>query len=314
MSLTFHHFREQYGATGATERFEDFVVATVKSVHPSARPIRANPGDWSIDAYIGSLAAGEVAIWQAKFFLNEFGDSQKAQIRDSYRRAKEEATKNGYRVLKWTLCIPQDLDGPSQKWWDKWSGETHRDDAIDVDLWNLSEFRTLMRKPDAADVRLEYFSYLPPVHAPQAPPVEPIPGDANLDELLFARQLREAGLVETASAKQQFYNAELVERELADKGLKTRLRAFDGMRRGFHSIWEDRFNHHAAASDAADHRLPSLHPDVMERIDSEHDQAPREPFPLTRVHRKGALHQVVEKAEAGWTRDWRQIAESHRRA
>jgi hypothetical protein len=120
--------------------------------------------------------------------------------------------------------------------------------------------------------------------------------------------------VELGSAKEQFYNAELIERDLTDKRVETQVRAFDGMRRGLHSIWEDRFNHHCGSSDETDGMLPALHPDVMARIDHEHDQAPREPFPLTRVHRKGAMHQVVENAEAGWTRDWRQVAEDHRGA
>lgn len=312
MTLTFDHFRQQYGLAGARERFDDFVVATVKSVYPSARPIRANPGDWSIDAYVGSLADGDVAIWQAKFFPDDFGDAQKAQIRESYEQATKAATNNGYRILTWTMCLPQDLDGSGQQWWDVWSSRKAKQDRIEIVLWNLSEFRALMRKPDASDVRLEYFPHLPPVHQPQAPAVERVPSEAALDELLFIRQLHEAGLVELGSAKEQFYNAEVVERDLADKRLETQVRAFDGMRRGLRSIWEDRFNHHCTTTDGADRLLPALHPDVMARIDDEHDRAPREPFPLTRIHRMGAMHQVVEGAEAGWTRDWRRVVEDHR--
>jgi hypothetical protein len=310
--LRFDHFLLEHGEAGARDRFEDFVVATVKSVRPSARPIRANPGDWGIDAYIGSLADGDIGIWQAKYFPGVFGDGQKDQVRESYASAKKSAAKHGYRILTWTLCIPQDLDGPAQQWWDTWAAAAVSADGITIELWNLTEFRVLMRKPDATDVRLEYFPHLPPVHEPQAPEVQAVPTGAGLDELLFVRQLREAGLVELDSAKEQFYNAELVQRDLTDKGLTLRVRAFDGMRRGLRSIWEDRFNHHCTAEAAGARHLPSLHGDVMERVDAEHDNAPRDPFPLTRVHRKGALHQVVENAEAGWTRDWRTVAHEHR--
>src|SRR5690242_12699106 len=119
MSLTFHHFLHEFGEAGARERFEAFVVATVKSVRPAARPVRANPGDWGIDVYVGSLAQGQVGVWQAKFFLDEFDDSQKAQVREAYRSARKAAESEGYELIAWTLCIPQDLDGEAQQWWDE---------------------------------------------------------------------------------------------------------------------------------------------------------------------------------------------------
>lgn len=310
MSLSFHHFLHEHG-TGANDRFEQFVVATVKSVRPSAQPIRANPGDWAIDAYVGSLASGQVAIWQAKFFLLEFGESQKGQIRESFSRALESAAAGQYAVLSWTLCIPEDLDGPAQQWWDTWSAKQHKTHGVEMRLWNLSEFRALMAKPDAADVRSEYFPHLSAVHAPQAPAIAAVPEGDDLDEMLFVRQLREAGMVEVGSAKEQFYNAELVSRDLADKGLTNRHAAFAGLRADLRSTWEDRFNHHLAVSSDG-HLLPGLHPDVMDRIDQHHDRAPTEPFPLTKTHRKGALHQVVDAGDAGWVRNFRDIAKEHR--
>jgi hypothetical protein len=311
MSLTFHHFLYDHGEAGARERFEMFVVATVKSIHPSARPVRANPGDWGIDAYVGSLAQGKVGVWQAKYFLNGLDDSQKDQIRRSYTSARDAAKDHGYELIAWTLCIPCDLDTDEQRWWDTWSADRTTDDGVTMDVWDLSEFRKLMAKPDAADVRQEYFPHLAPVHGSQAPAVADVPVDATLDEMLFARQLREAGMVEIDSAKEQFYNAELVERDLADKGLSRRLEAFAGLRSDLRSVWEDRFNHHCTTA-GRERLLPELHPDVMERVDRAHDSAPREPFPLTRIHRKGALHQVVDRGNAGWVRDFRAIARTHR--
>ncbi len=313
MSLSFMHFKHQLGDAGARERFEEFVAAAVKAIHPSARPIRANPGDWGIDTYFGSLYEGDVAVWQSKFFLDVFGDSQKQQIRSSYDEARKNAAKRGYRILAWTLCIPQDLDGPGQQWWDKFVRD-RKDDGITIELWNLSEFRTLLGKPDAADVRAEYFPHLDPVHPSTPPELAEVPADAGLDDLLFVRQLHEAGMTEVSSAKEQFYNAELVQRDLEDKGLERRVKAFDGMRRGLRSIWEDRFNHHCGNSDATNRLLAGLHGDVMSRVDAEHDLGPDRPFPLTRVHRKGALHQVVEVGGAGWTRDWRETAQDHGRS
>lgn len=310
MTVAFHHFLHQFGEAGARERFEKFVVRTVKSLHPSAKPIRANPGDWGIDAYVGLLAAGQVRVWQAKFFLDEFGDAQQAQIRDAYAMAKSKAKEEEYELLAWTLCIPSDLDGPNQKWWDKWSSARQEEDGVEMELWNLAEFEVLLAKPDAADVRLEFFPHLATVHETQPPEVVAPDDPEKLDQLLFIRQLREAGLTELDSAKEQFFNAELVIRDLADKGLTGRGAGFRGMQAEYRSTWEDRFNHHCASATHAT-RLPELHPDVMERIDQSHDAAPGHPFPLTRVHRKGAMHQVVEHGDAGWTRNFRDVAKEH---
>ncbi len=169
-----------------------------------------------------------------------------------------------------------------------------------------------MAKPDTANVRREYFPHLQSVHDPPIPPVAAVPADEaeDLDEMLFVAQLRAAGHAETDSAKEQFYNAELVVRDLADKGLDDRLAAYDGLRADLRSIWEDRFNEHAGSASVG--QLPGLHSEVMQRIDHSHDAAPREPFPLTRVHRKGALQQVVELGQAGWVRHFRDIARAHR--
>ncbi len=140
MPLNFHHFLHEFGEAGARDRFDQFVVSTVKSLWPAARPVRANPGDWGIDAYVGSLAEGQVAIWQAKFFLLEFGDAQKAQVREAYESARKAADREGYEILSWTLCIPEDLDGPSQKWWDDWSSKQTTDHGIEMDCGTSRSF------------------------------------------------------------------------------------------------------------------------------------------------------------------------------
>jgi hypothetical protein len=310
MSFSFHHFRSKYGEAGGRDRFEHFVTRGVKAVHPEAKPVRPNPGDWGLDTYMGQLWKGQVRVWQAKFFLDGLGDSQKAQIRKSYDTARAKAEEKGYDVIAWTLCLPIDLSAEERLWWDEWSAGRQEEDDIEIRLWDRAEFEVQMGKPDAADVRLEYFPHLDPIHEPQPPEVLEPDDPTRLDELLFVHQLRAAGLTELDSAKAQFYNAELIVRDLADKNLDRRAASYRGMQSDYRSTWEDRFNHHCALNEGED-LLPELHPDVMERIDLSHDTNPREPFPLTKTHRKGALHQVVEAGQAGWTRAFRDIAKKH---
>jgi hypothetical protein len=50
---------------GARPLFADLVVELVRLVNPAVRDVFANPGDWGIDAFVGTLAEGDaVAVWQ----------------------------------------------------------------------------------------------------------------------------------------------------------------------------------------------------------------------------------------------------------
>ena len=90
------------------------------------------------------------------------------------------------------------------------------------------------------------------------------------------------------------------------------MEALQAERADLRSIWEDRFNKACAEPDGGDGLLPALHPEVMEAIERRHDSGRLDVLPMHLIHRKGAMHQVVEKGSAGWVRDFRAIAEAHR--
>jgi hypothetical protein len=306
--LNFKHFLTD-GEAAARERFDSFTLALVRAVRSNVRGMRPAPGDWGIDAFVGDLA-GEVAIWQAKFFPDRAGDAQKEQIRKSYKSAKKAASGHDYTVITWTLVLPIELSGEERSWWDKWVA-AQKADEIAIELWELSRLQELLRSPEAADVRAEYFPHLDPVHPSQPPEVLEPPDGAVTQDMLFIKQLQAAGLTELETASEQFYNAEILERDLADKRLERQMNAYKGLRSDLRGTWADRFEHHCGATPAGEDRLSALHSDVMERIDAEHLAAPMHPLPLTRTHRKGAMHQIVNRAQAGWTRGYRKIAEDH---
>ena len=62
---------------GARSQFQKLIAQIVKLKHNDAKEIRAAPGDWGIDVYIGTLTSGSCLVWQAKYFMNGIGDSQK---------------------------------------------------------------------------------------------------------------------------------------------------------------------------------------------------------------------------------------------
>jgi hypothetical protein len=306
--VNFNHLLHD-GDAAARARFDSFTLALVSITRRSVRGMRPAPGDWGIDAFVGDLA-DSIAIWQAKFFPRGVGKSQQAQIRKSYASATKAAAANDYEIISWTLVLPVDLSPPERTWWDGWV-TPQKSDAIAIELWELSKLRELLRSPDAADVRAEFFPHLDPVHPPQPPPVLPAPAGAVSEDMLFIKQLQAAGLTELEVASEQFYNAEILERDLADKRLERQMAAYNGLRSDLRGTWADRYDHHCGVVAQGEDRLPALHADVMERIDAEHQSGPMHPLPLTRTHRKGAMHQVVDAGKAGWTRGYRKIAQRH---
>jgi hypothetical protein len=50
----------------------------------------------------------------------------------------------------------------------------------------------------------------------------------------------------------------------------------------------------------------------MAAIERRHDGGRVEILPMHLIHRKGAMHQVVQAGRAGWVRDFHGLAEVHR--
>ena len=129
--------------------------------------------------------------------------------------------------------------------------------------------------------------------------------------MLFIKQLQAARIQELESAKQQFFNAEALAREVADKKITEHMEALRAERADLRSIWEDRYNKACRDTGDSDGILPELHPGVMEAIERRHDSGRVDALPMHLVHRKGAMHQVVESGHAGWVRDFHAVAEVH---
>jgi hypothetical protein len=81
------------GEAVGRERFERLVTAVVREIHPTARSIGANPGDWGIDTFVGELSRGTIAVWQSKYFLDGVGRVQQADIRDSLASLQQAANR-----------------------------------------------------------------------------------------------------------------------------------------------------------------------------------------------------------------------------
>ena len=303
MSFSHHALIARVGnEQGAREEFARLVVA-LAGLRTSVRRIRENPGDWGIDSFAGRLDEGEdVAVWQAKFFTGRVGDSQQQQIRDSFKTARESAERHGYRLVCWTLVIPLDLAATETQWWDKWKDKQENDhgNGIGIELWDKNYLDGLLRAGDADAVRNEFF---PPSGASEAPPrpLKPLPDSVTYDDMLFIAQLREAEIVDLDAAREEFFNAELLERDVTDKGVNQEVDALGTIRSEAHSLWSQEYNDACAKDDNAD-LLPELYGAVMRALRALHLARGPTQLRLSFVHRFGTMHQVVESGEAGWVR------------
>jgi hypothetical protein len=302
-----HQFRAGNMA-GARDDFEQMLAMLISAIYPGARAIAANPGDWGIDVLLGDLS-GQVIIWQSKYFWPAVTRSSQAQIRESFDSALAAAQRNGYRVRRWVLCVPSSMDPDTARWWDRWRARRQRDSGVLVDLWHETTLREMLVRPDAAHVRRHYYDpYLAAEPGSRAHPAlseVDLDAAADLERALFIRQLRAAGHAEVESAKHEFFNADLLAREILDKGVRSEVDALGEADGVVHGIWEARFN---AVSQAflGEPLLPGLHAAVMGEIRESRA------FPVALnaggVHRCGLMHRIVQDRRAGWVRHWRQIA------
>jgi hypothetical protein len=308
--ISFHQLIGDGGKDGARETFERLTAQLVRLQFRAVKRVEANPGDWGIDVLVGEID-GVISVWQAKFFIDGFAKPQQAQVRESFAQIVAQAAKQGFTVDAWTLCIPVDLDAESLKWWTTWTKKQERETGIGIQLWDRTELEGVLLTLDAADIRAAFFPTTVVVPAGAVAPlaVVDVPPDVTYEDMLFIKQLEAAEIREHDSAKQQFFNAELLGREVADKRVTEHVLALQAERADLRSIWEDRYNQ--ACRTSGGHLLPTLHAEVMQAIEHRHDGAGVQVLPMHLVHRKGAMHQVVEAGRAGWVRGFRAIAAGH---
>ncbi|MCB2411124.1 hypothetical protein [Hymenobacter lucidus] len=131
---------------GARDAFEQDCKKLFQKMHPG-RPVhvvRANPGDGGIDVFVGEFSAEPLIVYQCKFFLEGFGDSQKEQIRESFRSISK---SNIFSVSQWVLCVPtDDLDLKEHKWWSEWKVGQQQTTSIPINLLNGKDLIMLFKE------------------------------------------------------------------------------------------------------------------------------------------------------------------------
>ncbi|WP_051054321.1 hypothetical protein [Frankia sp. QA3] len=143
-------------AEGGRHEFEQMVASLVDTLYGPAHVVQAAPGDWGIDVFVGDLT-GRVQIWQVKYFIDGVGPGQMSNVRKSFTRACQAAAENGYRIEKWTLCVPVSLDGPTGQSWERWKVKQQHLTGVDIVLCDETPLRNLLMQPETAGIRRAYY-------------------------------------------------------------------------------------------------------------------------------------------------------------
>lgn len=307
--IDFNVLRVRAGSVdGGRVLFERMIQDLVGVRYPEVSTIEANPGDWGIDAYVGELLEDEVSVWQSKYFIDGFDKTQQAQLRDAYESALKSAKKHGYTLATWTLCMPCNFDGPNEQWWKKWKKKKENEDSVVIDLWNEVRLRRLLISEDARGVRDEYFNALVTVPEMSTRPVVALEDPERYDGALFVLQMHEAGMFACDEAKEEFFNAEILGREITDKAVPEEVSALVDSRAAIASLWSQRFN--SALQSHPDRQLPGLYERVMDAVRDHHPALPKM-ISCGLIHAFGLVHQRVNDGRAGWVRDFQRIAKQH---
>jgi hypothetical protein len=144
-----------YGVAGARAKFEDLAGQLVKGEQPDANKVRIVQGDDGIDVYVGEFTdpAG-IEIYQCKFFPQGLGESQKSQVRKSFRRCRD---SDAYQVKKWTLCLPVDLSVEEKRWFEEWKGKQASSGIVIEYPWAATKLESLLYQTKNQGLKEAFF-------------------------------------------------------------------------------------------------------------------------------------------------------------
>ncbi|MHA7129239.1 NACHT domain-containing protein [Algoriphagus namhaensis] len=109
----------RYTIAGARSKFEDICTRLFKHKFNGeyVKSVRLVTGDGGVDVFIGDIEKQPIKVIQCKFFVNGIEESQKAQIRESFKTA---INSSDFKVSNWILCLPGKLSIQEHKWWTGW--------------------------------------------------------------------------------------------------------------------------------------------------------------------------------------------------
>lgn len=290
----------------ATDRFRALMADVIETIHPEIQAVVVDSAIWGEGVYVGELGTGARArVWQSTLSIQDFGSPARKTSRNLLEAALATSNLLGYQLKSWTLVVASDFDPSDQKAWNSWAKSMKKTTGVTVDILTARTLRRRLLSPEGVAIRQ---LHLEAAAAPLARTVQQLEDATKYEDTLFVRQLKEARVAETFSAKAAYFNAEILGREVADKSIRAELDLLLEWRMHVQATWTDVFNE--ACHTSNEHLLPSVLKDVLGAIREDHG-AYTERMRASIIHGVGIMHQAVEDGDAGWVRDWRDVVDEH---
>ncbi len=140
---------------GARDKFEDLASQLVKGEQPDAGKVRIKQGDSGIDVHVGELSSTEgIDVYQCKFFPQGLGESQKDQIRKSFRECKDSTF---FKAKTWTLCLPVDLSIDEKRWFEDWKTKQANAGIVIREPWGAMKLEGLLYQEKNRGLKEAFF-------------------------------------------------------------------------------------------------------------------------------------------------------------
>lgn len=132
---------------GPEHCFEEAVSHILRSTTSQSHRVRVHRGDEGVDTFTGTWGGdGALEVFQVKYFLRKWEDSQKEQIRSSYVRASE---NSNYNLSRWILVVPTNPTAADYKWLHTWAAAQDHP----IDIMDGAELTDRLLRPECGTAR-----------------------------------------------------------------------------------------------------------------------------------------------------------------
>ena len=317
MEYDFKYLVTKYELAGAREKFEKICIEVFQEEFgPLAKEVVVSQGDDGIDVLVGDLD-DRPSIYQCKFFIDGIGDSQKQQIRESFRKV---ITKHP-NISSWYLCVPIGLKINELSWWSIWKSEMKAKHEIKIELCDgaflLKEFKkcSSYKSTFDDDIRNDLEQIKMSIEASNKRVYEEILyGEDEIDEIsqmyndtIFVSMLKSAKITEVDDFKIYFSNAEIARHESLIKDDINGKKQYDNLRKKIYSIWKTQYRLYKHPNDG--NNLINQTYLRIEDLDSSTIESPISDFNL--LAKKGILHQLADDKKLGWIDNFIEVLDKY---
>lgn len=306
MERDFRYLRDKYGDAGARDIFENICIRLFQYKFKDAYPVKVSQGDGGIDIFVGDLTK-KIDVYQCKYFIDEIGDAQKSQIRESFKTAIE---SKEYKLKEWFLCIPCILTLKEQSWWSSWKSRQQSSHKIKIKLYDGSMLLNEIKKYDFYNTLfdndimnlleeiLKKFEEKKRYYIEEIYEIEDLSED-EYEECLFVKKLVDANIHDIDECIKDFFNAEIIKETIESKDNELDMKMYKNLQIKIQSIWNNQYRQFASERDGT--QLLAKTYERIEDLDTTTLQAEDE---ITMIVKKGIVHQLADKCKVGWLKNY----------